>query len=69
MKRHIPAISAVTLLPNMIRDSKYSDNKELLIIPEAVHTDLYDKKDIIPFEKLERGGIRKCKQRHKVPYP
>ena len=53
----------------MIRDSKYSDNKELLIIPEAVHTDLYDKKDIIPFEKLERGGIRKCKQRHKVPYP
>lgn len=39
---------------NMIKDSKYSDNKELLIIPEAVHTDLYDKTDIIPFEKLEQ---------------
>lgn len=38
---------------NMTKDSKYSDNKELLIIPEAVHTDLYDKTDIIPFEKLE----------------
>lgn len=29
------------------------DNKELLIIPEAVHTDLYDRTDIIPFDKLE----------------
>ncbi|MDE7400768.1 MAG: alpha/beta hydrolase, partial [Clostridia bacterium] len=28
-------------------------NKELLIIPGAVHTDLYDRKDIIPFDKLE----------------
>ena len=28
------------------------DNKELLIIPGANHTDLYDQKDIIPFEKL-----------------
>lgn len=28
------------------------DNKELCIIPGAVHTDLYDRKDIIPFEKL-----------------
>ena len=37
---------------NMTKDSKYSDNKELLIIPEAVHTDLYDKTDIIPFDKL-----------------
>lgn len=37
----------------MTKDSKYSDNKELLIIPEAVHTDLYDKTDIIPFDKLE----------------
>lgn len=26
--------------------------KELMIIPGAVHTDLYDKTDIIPFEKL-----------------
>ncbi|MDE6412122.1 MAG: alpha/beta hydrolase [Clostridia bacterium] len=29
------------------------DNKELLLIPNAVHTDLYDNTDIIPFEKLE----------------
>ena len=28
------------------------DNKELLIIPGAKHTDLYDQMDIIPFEKL-----------------
>jgi len=29
------------------------DNKELLIIPEASHVDLYDRPDIIPFDKLE----------------
>lgn len=29
------------------------DNKELMIIPGAVHTDLYDRKDIIPFGKIE----------------
>ena len=28
------------------------DNKELLLIPGAVHTDLYDRTDIIPFDKL-----------------
>ena len=28
------------------------DNKELLIIPGAVHTDLYDKTDVIPFDKM-----------------
>ena len=38
---------------NMTKGSKYADNKELLIIPETVHTDLYDKVDIIPFGKLE----------------
>ena len=38
----------------MIKDSKYTENKELLIIPDAVHTDLYDggRKDAIPFDKL-----------------
>ncbi len=30
------------------------DNKELVIIPGAVHTDLYDRKDIIPFDRMER---------------
>ena len=28
------------------------DNKELLIIPGAVHTHLYDRTDVIPFDKL-----------------
>ena len=39
----------------MTKDSKYTDNKELLIIPDAVHTDLYDGggKDAIPFDKIE----------------
>lgn len=30
------------------------ENKELLIISNAVHTDLYDRTDVIPFEKIER---------------
>lgn len=30
------------------------DNKELLIIPGASHTNLYDQLDIIPFEKLKK---------------
>ena len=40
---------------DMIKDSKYASNKELMIIPDAVHTDLYDggDKDYIPFDKLE----------------
>lgn len=38
---------------NMIKDSNYIDNKELMIIPNAVHTDLYDNKDKIPFKKIE----------------
>lgn len=29
------------------------DNKELLLIPDAVHTDLYDNMDVIPFDKME----------------
>lgn len=40
---------------NMIEGSKYTENKELLIIPGAVHTDLYDGggKGAIPFDKLQ----------------
>ena len=38
---------------NMIKDSSYADNKELMIIPDAVHTDLYDVIDVIPFDKIE----------------
>lgn len=33
-------------------DKLTGDNKELLIIPGASHTDLYDQMDVIPFEKL-----------------
>jgi len=41
---------------DMIRGSKYAGNKELYIIPDAVHTDLYDggDKNYIPFDKLEK---------------
>lgn len=39
---------------NMIMHSAYKDNKELMIIPEAVHTDLYDKTDVIPFDKIAK---------------
>ena len=39
---------------DMVKDNPYADNKELLIIPGAVHTDLYDRKDIIPFDKIEQ---------------
>ena len=38
---------------NMTETSKYTDNKELMIIPNAVHIDLYDRCDIIPFDKIE----------------
>ena len=40
---------------DMVKNSKYADNKELYIIPGASHTDLYDGggKDAIPFDKIE----------------
>lgn len=46
---------------NMIKKNPYKDNKELMIIPGAVHTDLYDRTDIIPFDKIEeffRGALK-----------
>ena len=38
----------------MVKDNPYTANKELLLIPGAVHTDLYDGggKNAIPFDKL-----------------
>lgn len=30
------------------------ENKELLIVPGANHTDLYDNRDKIPFDKIEQ---------------
>ena len=38
---------------NMIKNSKYMDNKEFVLIPGASHTDLYDQTDIIPFDRIE----------------
>lgn len=38
---------------NMINGSAYADNKKLVIIPDAVHTDLYDKTNIIPFDEMD----------------
>ncbi len=39
----------------MVKDNPYADNKELYLIPGAVHTDLYDGggKNAIPFDKME----------------
>ena len=37
----------------MLDGNKYTDNKELMIIPGAVHTDLYYKFDAIPFDRME----------------
>lgn len=37
---------------NMMNGNPCPDNKELLIIPDAVHTDLYDQVGIIPFDKI-----------------
>jgi hypothetical protein len=39
----------------MARNSAYTANKELVIVPSAVHTDLYDGggKDAIPFDRLQ----------------
>ena len=38
-----------------------SEPKELMIIPDAVHVDLYDKIDVIPFDKLETFFIEYLK--------
>ena len=39
---------------NMIKNSKYTSNKEFVAIPGATHCDLYDQKDKIPFDKIEK---------------
>jgi fermentation-respiration switch protein FrsA (DUF1100 family) len=41
---------------NMMKNNMYTQNKELMIIPDAVHTDLYDggKINAIPFDKIEK---------------
>ena len=37
---------------DMINGNKYQDNKELLLVPGASHTDLYNQTDVIPFDKM-----------------
>ena len=40
---------------NMVQDNPFKDNKELLLIPGATHTDLYDggENNAIPWDKLD----------------
>lgn len=38
---------------DMLDGNKYKDNKELYIVPGAVHTDLYDNPKYLPYDKLE----------------
>ena len=45
----------------MTNGNKYQDNKELLLVPGASHTDLYDQTDIIPFDKIEQFFHRNLK--------
>ena len=37
----------------MMEGNPCPENKQLLIIPGAVHTDLYDNLDVIPFDKIQ----------------
>lgn len=37
---------------SMMKDNPCIENKQLMIIPDAVHTDLYDQMNIIPFDKI-----------------
>jgi len=63
--------SAVSLVHGEKAHSRYfsedafkklkGDNKELMIVPGAVHTDLYDRTDIIPFDKIERFFLEHLK--------
>ncbi|MBR7063896.1 MAG: alpha/beta hydrolase, partial [Treponema sp.] len=45
-----------TAYNNMVKDSKHTSNKELMIIPNATHCDLYDggKENYIPWDTLQK---------------
>lgn len=43
-----------TAYENMIKDNKYIENKHFLAIKNAVHTDLYDNLNVIPFSEIEK---------------
>ena len=38
----------------MLRGNPNPENKELFIIPEIRHTDLYYRMDVIPFDRIQR---------------
>jgi len=38
---------------DMTSYTKYRDNKQLLIVPDACHVDLYDNLSMIPFDKID----------------
>ena len=48
-------VTTVTTYADMVKDSKSAANKELVLIPGAVHTDLYDGggKGAIPFDRIQ----------------
>lgn len=52
---------------DMIKNNPCTDNKELLLIPDAVHTDLYDGggKNAIPFDKIEEFFRKYLQERRK----
>ena len=45
------------------------DNKELMLIPGAVHTDLYDRMDVIPFDKIDAFFQKYLKETNIWLYP
>ena len=47
---------------DMIKNNPYADNKQLLIIPGAAHTDLYDNLDVIPFNKMSEFFRKEMEQ-------
>lgn len=38
---------------HMMDGNPNPENKELMILPSAVHTDLYDNLEVIPFDKIQ----------------
>lgn len=46
---------------NMMKNNPYTDNKEFILVPNAVHTDLYDQVDKIPFDSIEQFFRRNLK--------
>lgn len=37
----------------MCKGNAYTENKRLLLLPDTVHTDLYDRTDKIPFDEIQ----------------